>query len=456
MKSWQHGVVIQTLYSGRCTSDSAPYFDYGLAQARSDIFFSLLFGGTINYSAGAFLDSPTAIRAFGELMSHPLFEATRLKVSWTPLRLHTDNPAKWDGIRAYVAGRWRDAAMRFALFREVDSDFKLESPLDTYDLRMQAADAIEGERSATHPGLLPDALAPFLKAVRVAHHVEGEPPRDGDGNIVTGGVSDAVYGPILKDADKSAIDIEAILRYVDGNACFHSMDGETHRDVLGGFPPRMAIRSRTDAIVRQVGPDAKDFAIGRFELDDLIESNTRFEALASSESHMNALHIHGSAGLAQERFGELDWGVLLEIVSLDEWPRHVLRIRSAQTKDAAFAAAEALLNLLAKRIVDFNFQLINGRLSASSKVAAGAAVCPTAASVCLGHFESSLVSLAGAGAFSAAASALAAAVKSASSATIMLPGARWASERYVDRALRTAITPATYLGSALGTSPQAR
>ena len=379
---------------------------------------------------------------------------------------------------------------------------------------MQAADAIDGECASTHPRLLPDALAPFLTAVRVARHAAGAPPRDEDGIIETGTNLDAVYSPILEDPVKSAKGIEAILRYVDQHGCFHSMAKETYDDVLGGVSPLGAIRTRTTDIVKQAGPDARDFAIGNFELDDLLESNKRFEELAGSQSQMNAFHVHGrgvyrhffplvrqwleadwhgvrhkaytsaaclystnwetrdvfdfdasskafylepgqiddTLRLAQERFGEVDWGILLEIVSHDEWPLHILEIRSAKTEEAASAAAEALLNLLARRIVDFKFDVINGRLSINAKNAAGAAVCASVASVGLGHFESSLVFLAGAGTFGAAAGALGAAVKGASSAAVILLGARWASKHYLGRALRTAITPATYLGSALGTS----
>lgn len=499
--SLQHDTLVQTLYSGRCGSAQALYFDYALAQARADVFFSLLFGGRIVCSAGTFFDSPIAIRIFGELFSHERFKAVCESHQWHPLRLNTDNPQRV-AAKDYLLSRWRDPKIAFGLFRETEVDFHL-APEKIAARKRAAAESVEngqyGRLEAIYEPFLAEHRVPRYDSVgdRYPERPSVTEPRTGakHGNKDS---TDARIPTIL--TTQFAAWLRSIMNYLSLPDCFVNMDADRYKTILSKFSPLAAVKKRTNTILND--------RIGNYILDDLRNCNREFESVVGgsplmNEFHKNGLRIYGhyyalvnnwieldwhttrhaaygsstcllssnwearqvfdfdaaskihylldtriddSLRLTQERFGELDWSILLDVVSDREWELLIWKIREATTTEEVAAAADKILNLLSRRITSFSFQSDKGRLSIRAKNITNIASHASAVAVCVAYFESSLTGLLGAAALTAFSALARLKQPFATGIAATVPGAMWLYQKLTGRALRTAVVPTIFIG----------
>jgi hypothetical protein len=150
--------------------------------------------------------------------------------------------------------------------------------------------------------------------------------------------------------------------------------------------------------------------------------------------------IDDSLRLTQEGFGELDWSLLLDLVSDPSWQSLICRIRDASSPAEAAASSNQILDLLSRRITSFNFQLVKGRLLIAAKTVAAGAF--GAAAVCTSHFESTLTGLLGVGVGVAAARPSGEVIVDTVLGALWQGLGRWRN----DRRLRTAVVPRIYFG----------
>lgn len=119
-------VLVQSADSARYFVNHAFFFEYSLAQLRSDVFFSLAFGGQIALTAEKFMDSAGALRVFGELFSN-VSPAFCTEVGWFPLTLIGEGDDYSPSFKKFIAKRWINPENKaFALLRE-DDDRDAES-----------------------------------------------------------------------------------------------------------------------------------------------------------------------------------------------------------------------------------------------------------------------------------------------------------------------------------------
>jgi hypothetical protein len=482
----QHDTIAQTLYSGRCGANNAPYFNYALAQARADVFFVLLFGGRISYSAASFFDSPIAIRIFGELFGDPRFSEICSRNDWLPLRLNTDNPRPWASALDYVLWRWRETAPKLNLFRENESGFDSPSPEETVALKSLMAEQLGAGQYAR----MQNTYQPFLAPHRLC--------------VATG---DTEVACILNE--EFADWLHSILDYLQTPGCFVSMNEQDYTTKLSTFAPLAAVKRRAGNL-----PYEQLANFDRAEFQDCIES---FEGVVGNSPLMNEFHTHGmrifgsyfllvnswieaewhvtrhaayssstcllssnweersvfdfdqksrvhymidafiddSLQKTQERFGELDWTILLEMVSDTQWQRLIWKVRDARSSEEVDEAGLKILDLLAKRITSFTFDTKGGRVSISAKHLGKAMDSVSTAAVCLEAVETTLHGLLGTPSFGkmlhipsvdGAVAAVAEIGKSVKAmGAIMIPGVRYAHGLHTGRQLRTAVVPRIYI-----------
>jgi hypothetical protein len=502
MSSWQHDVVLQTLYSAQSRGNNALYFDYSLAQARADVFFSLLFGGKIICSAGMFFDSLIAIRIFGELFSDPRFNSLCQKHRWHPLKLNTDNPQLTDP-KNYIIGRWENPEIKFGLFREGESDFISRLAVDMDALKKDAAECIRNDDYVK----LRNIYEPFLIDYEIDDYLQ-------DFDAPKNGINDTLPERTMRHAASARIAplltkefsewLQSIVEYLSLPDCFVSMDPDAYAKILSTFVPLISVKRRTEALTLE--------RFGDYDINDLRERNKEFESLVGNTPTMNALHriglgiyghyyplvnhwiemdwhatrhaaylssacvlssnwearqvfdfdatskvhylmdtrIDDTLRLSQEKFGELDWGILLDLIADSDWRSLIAKIKDAsEAKDVA-ALTDQILNMLSKRITSFSFDSEKGRLSISAKhvrslTGRGSAL---AAILCTAHYQSSLEGLLGIAGLGLGAGLLGSLNSPATTAIAgLVPGARWVCEQITRKQLRTAIVPNLYLRS---------
>jgi hypothetical protein len=493
--SWQHDTLVQTLYSGRCGAGNALYFDYALAQARADVFFSLLFGSRIICSAGTFFDSSIAIRVFGELFSNPRFMTLCEHYKWYPLHLNTDNPRRW-AAKDYLLNRWRDPNIKLGLFREDEASFEAQLARGISDLKKTAADCIQSGQYAR----LKNTYEPFLADHEVPCYDEAPIP-DAEQSGLDAFVdtardrsrsSSAWISPIL--TNDFAEWLHSILDYLSLRDCFVNMDPDSYNNTLSKFSPLSAVQKRTDSLPHE---SSRNYA-----LDELRELNRKFKSVVGDSPLMNAFHRHGPAIYGhyfplinhwievdwhttrhaaytsstcllssnwearqlfdidprskvhywldttiddslrptQEGFGELDWSLLLDVVSDPSWQSLIWKIRDAKSPEEVAAWSDQVLDLLSRRITSFDFQLVKGRLLIAAKTVTASAF--GAAAVCTSHFDSTLAGLLGVGVGIAAGRPSGEVFVDAVLGALWQGIGRWRN----DRRLRTAVVPRIYLG----------
>ena len=492
----QHDSVVQTLYSGRCGSSQALYFDYALAQARADVFFSLLFGGRIVCSAGMFFDSPIAIRVFGELFSNVRFTAVCERYDWCPLRLNSDNPfTHAQGIRnakEYLLSRWRDPTKTFGLFREREDHFVIDSAQTIRDRKLAAARAVELDEYAR----LRNIYEPFLAEHRIPAAVllpsSASEPQTGRETGMSG-AAPALVSPVL--TSQFAEWLRCILDYLNPPDRFVDMELLPYQTILSAFSPFAAVKSRTSGLNQD--------RVGNYDIPELCERNLEFERSVGSSPMMNDFHNRGpeiyqhyyalvnswieqdwhttrheaygsatcllssnweerqvfdfdaaskvhylsdtriddSLRLTQERFGELDWSILFDVISDQRWAALIWKIRDATTREEAEAAADEIFDLLSVRITDFDFQSDKGRFSIRAKRITDVLSFTSTLTVCVENYGGSVLHMLGAAGVAVSSRAR---LKQPVTAGIVatVPGARWLHPRLSRRSLRTAIAPA--------------
>jgi hypothetical protein len=268
------------------------------------------------------------------------------------------------------------------------------------------------------------------------------------------------------------------------------MDPSIHVSTLSAFSPLAAVKRRTD----QLSQEALG-ASSNYDILELRERTRHFESAVGNTPLMNAFHVNGpdiyghylalvthwidtdwhttrhaaygtstcllssnleqrelfeidrhskvhylmdaeiddSLRRTQEAFGELDWDILLDLVSDREWQSLIWKIRDATDSEDVERASDRILDLLARRITDFAFTYVNGHVSIASKRLSTLTNHATAASLITSAFTGPLGALLGAGKSVGAA------------ASTLMPGARWTFQQFTKRRLRTAVVPSIYL-----------
>ena len=493
-RPWQHDIVLQTLYSGRCGSEFALSFPYLLTQARSDVFFSLLFGGRIVASAGAFFDSSIALRIFGELFSVPGFHDCCEKYNWRPLSLYSDDARSWTATK-FLAMRLR-GPKSLGLFREREPGFEME-PEQIRAKRETIADLIEHkefDRLHTH-------VRPFL-----ADHVvpvyafenngcDAEEPR-GESGQVSPPRPPATVAPILTSHFPESL--RGVLGYLEQYDLLNNMAKAKRVAAIKHFSPLQAVRRRTE--------DVSQTSCEDYDYRELRELNHRFEAAVGSDPAMNAFHLNGpgiyghyynlvrswierdwhtvrqqaygastcilsttwhdraifdfdkssrayylsdariddSLRITQERFGNLDWNILIELVADSSWRQTIYQLRECSTNEDIQRASESILNLLANRLKDYSFHAGHGKVSVVARESREAAEWALTSVAVAGLFEWSVHAfhlLLGLEPTHALAEIAAPTVTKA-----WVSGATWLQRQRTNMQLRTAVVPQIYLG----------
>jgi len=499
--AWQHDNLLQTLYSGRCGEDNALHFDYALAQARADVFFSLLFGGRIVCSAGAFFDSAIAIRVFGELFSQANFKTLSEEYEWYPLCLNTDNPAPWR-VKDYLISRWLNPEQTFGLFREREKGFEAEWSGRILEMRRAAADCVRDDQYDR----LRNVYRPFLVPYEVPRYDYVRSLNDKRPDVsaaqCTQPPGSVLIQPILTEDFASWL--RSIVEYLTNRDCFYSMDSGDYENTLTKFSPLSAIKSRTRELPRE--------RVGDYDLFELQEMNHEFENTVGNNPMMGAFHQKGpgiyghyyalinnwieaewhatrhaayrsrvclfssnweerevfdfdaeskihyllnahiddSLRLSQEKFGELDWSLLLGLVSDQRWRSLIWDVRDAKTSDAIVKGCDQMLDMLAGRITDFSFQADKGCLSIMAKSVANV-LGRASAALCTSHFQADLSVLMGprhAHISSSLTEQVAALSVARPIERFIVSGTKWLYRPYIGRELRTVVSPPIYLGNA--------
>ncbi len=268
----QHKTLLQTLHSGRCGILAAPNYNYTLGQARSDVMFSLLFGGRIAYSAGTFFDSPTALRVFGELFCFDSFEEISTKFHWKPLELVMDEKLGEIGPREYIVRRWREPERKCWIFREDDIEFEkdYEKDLDVLKLsvkerKLAIAQAIEDDNRSQFQ----DLYQAFTKNVKMP------------------GVADS-YTPIIDD--RFAKWLFAIIDYLERNrsVCFRDIT-DSGKAKLSKFSTIDCVESRTAHLAEKLRNERiESFDSGN--LAELQSMNMEMRSRLSDSKGLNPFH----------------------------------------------------------------------------------------------------------------------------------------------------------------------
>ena len=424
-----HKVVIQNLYSSKANWSKALRHGYTIAQARSDVFFSLLFGGQVCLSAGAFFDSPIAIHVFGELCSHDKFDSFCSDYGWRPLWLNTDrrsepnaDPTIQPSPVEFITSRWRDKRMSFTFFRESESGFN--DPEKMSLLKENASSALEGGEY----GSLGDLLAPLYQDHEIARYdsvattglTDPDPAAETlPDTLLVHDPSPAIVRSIL--TDKTGIWFKGLMDYLTKYKSFEHRDTAKNPSALDEFFPLKAILERTKNI------DGTSNLHSKVELDQL---NADFLKELGNQPTMNPIHIKGpehygpiyyplieywmemewhqvrhrlygaqscilssdwhmremfdfdrasmatyvrdvriddSLRVTQEGFGEIAWDVLFATISDKRWRDLLVALRGEVDRDRRRKHADGILNLLASKWSEFHIEHKDGFVSISVK-----------------------------------------------------------------------------------------
>ncbi len=394
----QHNVLLQTLYSAKASGDKAFDFPYAIRQARSDVFFSLLFGGRIVASAGAFFDSPIAIKIFGELFTHPRVLSTCQSRDWKPLLLNTDGTEDLTP-QMFLTRRWRNPDASFTLFRESDPYFSTGAPEEVLAMKEHASAYLERGEYLNFR----DTLVPLFQSHDFRSALPGE---------LRIHQTDAILGESVGDW------FQSLMTYLKIEGTFLYRRHAPNPEELQKFSPMDAVTRRT----HRLGEDAG----GPYEKAELIRLNREFVKLTNNSPLMNPYHIHGPAHygpeyyplinhwieaewhqtrqrmynsdvcilssdrrmrelfdfdnasmvsyvsdaviddslrVVQEDFCDIDWSILLDVVTDTQWLRLVDEIHASRSADALKRPSEEMLHLLSKKMTDFTFDHAEGKVS---------------------------------------------------------------------------------------------
>jgi hypothetical protein len=290
------------LYSSKANWSKALRHRYTIAQARSDVLFSLLFGGQVCCSAGAFFDSPIALRVFGELSSHPKFDSFCREYGWRPLRLNTDGRSSTPGRATqpdtidFITSRWRNKEMSFTFFRE--SELSLGDPDQMPGMKESASSALESRRY----GSLADVLEPLYGGHKIEHALDAElKPKEygstadlreplNEGRKVEK-TSDthprhAVVPAIL--TDDTGKWFESLIGYLSTYRMLEDREAAEKPDILDGFFPLAAVCKRTENIAGSSKDHSRDYSKNGLE-----KLNKAFVRDFGNPPTMNVIHKEG-------------------------------------------------------------------------------------------------------------------------------------------------------------------
>lgn len=427
----QHDIVLQSLYSGRAVGSSAIYYQDLISQARSDVFFSLVFGGRIMQSAGSFFDSAIAIRIFGELFSYPWFFDACNNYGWRPLLLNTDTPDRPRPIE-FIGRRWRNENLDLTLFREFDLNFSLGPTLQKkVAYKTTAAELLErGEYGSFSDHLQHVRHDHVLSAESISEfHTDSESATETTSSEVPPSILDKrtkTYPALLtKDV---GLWFDRILKYCSYPNTFNSGHDSINSDALKGFSPMRAIKLRTENL--------RKTAVGNLRKDELEELNLEFAAKigvggvmspfhqqapthyrhyypligqwVESEwhtarhmmygadacvystswtsknifdfddkplvSHLSETSVDDSPDIELGSFSEMSWDILFSLVSDSKWRTLIDELHSRHSIDEKKKIASSIIELVVKKMVDYEFISEKSRLIISTnKIAAIAA-----------------------------------------------------------------------------------
>ncbi len=423
-----HKVIIQNLYSRKADSSKAIQYTYTTAQARSDVFYSLLFGGQVCFSAGAFFDSPIAVQVFGELCSHPKFESFCQDYGWRPLWLNTDrlsdfpcNDSSKPSIVQFITARWRDPKLSFIFFREFEAGF--DDPAKMKEMKDNASAALEAEEY----GGLADILAPLYEAHRIEHAIDFENIRNQRSLIDEETAQERLdYSPEFATTPAILTNstgkwLKGLVDYLTKYKALENREATKRPAALEDFRPMMSVLERTKRLeglskqfskeeldglnsefVRRFGdnittmnPIHKDGPTHYGHYYPIVDFWTEAEwhqvrhrmygaetCILSSDwqirdigdfdptslaTYVADLRIDDSLRVTQEGFGEASWDVLFSTITDTKWRSLLRQIRGESDRELQRKYADAILNLLASKFSDFHFEDDGGFVSINLK-----------------------------------------------------------------------------------------
>jgi hypothetical protein len=476
---WQHDVVLQSLYSAKSSAKHLNYLEFSLAQARTDVFFTLLFGGRIVMSAGSLFDSPLAIRIFGELFSTSGFQILTKEYNWRPLHICTDQ-ATLKMPAEFLGERWKNPESNFTLFRQCDPNFEMDAKI-LHDLRSQLHAAIEEKNF--------DNIKPIYEPFTIPYTTK----LDALGN------RDARSFPSLMAGDYSAW-FKNILIYIEQEGNWSHLPVGPLRDQLDQFSPAASIRHRINSLTQNDDNEVETRA-------SLIERLAEFDKITKSSRVMNPFHVTGprvfeqyysllshwiemdwhavrsniyrsnscifssdwqirdvfdleknskayflsdsrliddGSRLPQDRYSAIDWSILLGLVTNIDWRNMNRKAKSAKNSDELVRQHEEIMNFLAKKLTEFHFENKSGKYSIIAKKSSGVVGAVTGFSIVDKYVEGIFGPvLSGLGALS-----LSSAVQNyqtfAKDIAYLVPFITKIHEKYERHSLRRAVVPQIY------------
>lgn len=410
--STENRALIQGLYSLKFRSINAPLFEDLVAQARADVFFSLLFGNTVVSPGEAFFDSAAAIKIFGEIFSVIEPEFCR-DHGWSPLILRIETPTAATDLRALLKKRWSDQRQFLLLFREDDASFDSEVAKNARRLAQEFIDeAAPKEQLATAFARLSDPYRVPLRGLSLY-----DPPEALVGATMT--------TPSLVSSE-TAGHINRIINHCQKTGAVELTPPPLFREHIGGFSLAAALSTRLTSLneengMQEISELAKDFfskyrnevPMGQFMDTGPEQFGKHFERVRNwleSDWHGKRALAHDAAAwintrestvtmpeIANERIFylsetrgrdfmtldkalfRLDWTVLKSIVSDTKWKIIIQDIRNAQASnnvDELVGLAENLLNFFAKKLSEYFVQSEHGLVKLTGRAMTTASALP--------------------------------------------------------------------------------
>jgi hypothetical protein len=315
----QHDVVLHSLYSTKAFGSKARFFDIAIAQARADVFYHLLFGARVVCSAGAFFDSPIALKIFGEILQHDLFARVQDYHQWFPLAVNTDSNEAVVSAPQYIRTRWALPDARFSFFREYDQVRGNFLPEKT-DMKRNAAACLNEENyfigGRSDLGRLEDILSPLF-----------EPYKFERPHAVAARLSRSSMPAILKPGIGEWF--RAFFKYFQAPGTFVNRESAPQPQEIERFSPIRSITLRAQALETD--------SFGIYKKDKLAELCSSFEAEVSHKFFARELYMKGPK----------HFGLYYPIVS--HWAEagwHTARHRAYGSATAVTASDWALSDIL--------------------------------------------------------------------------------------------------------------
>ena len=150
---------------------------------------------------------------------------------------------------------------------------------------------------------------------------------------------------------------------------------------------------------------------------------------------------------AQERYFSIEWEVLRDVVADWKWRAAVAALHSATSKEALRAATDEILDLLARKVTDYEFTHNEGFVSIWGRRVELLSAAAAAVGAVGGVFEASLNSLVGGsgGIFFGSKALRQALAEGAGAKSLLIPTVRVAAERLAGHQMKKAIVAQEYI-----------